>query len=38
MHVGHGVAPARFKNVRIGVLASPQELPGALESPDEEGV
>lgn len=25
MHVGHGVAPARFQNVRIGVLESQEE-------------
>ena len=25
MHVGHGVAPARFQNVRIGVMESPSE-------------
>jgi len=25
MHVGHGVAPARFQNVRIGVVESPPE-------------
>jgi len=24
-HVGHGVAPSRFQNVRIGVLESPEE-------------
>ncbi|HUV05031.1 MAG TPA: metallopeptidase TldD-related protein, partial [Armatimonadota bacterium] len=25
MHVGHGVAPARFQNVRIGVMEAPSE-------------
>ena len=25
MHVGHGVAPARFRNVRIGVMETPEE-------------
>ena len=31
MHVGHGVAPARFRNVRIGVMEAPSV-------PEEEGI
>ena len=29
MHVGHGVAPARFQNVRIGVMEAPSEEENA---------
>ena len=29
MHVGHGVSPARFQNVRIGVVETPSEGEGA---------
>lgn len=31
MHVGHGVSPARFKDVRIGVVESPDELTEGME-------
>lgn len=34
-HVGHGVAPSRFRNVRIGVMEEP---PGEVETAEEEGI